>query len=236
MQVPLARAAQVQVAVAANFSAPMEKIAKAFTEEKGHKVLPSYGSTGKLYAQVVNGAPFEVFISADQSHPQKLIEEKKALKESVFTYAVGKLVLWSPKEKAIDAKGEVLNKMNYQHLSLANPRLAPYGLAAQEVLEKKGLWKKVEKKLVLGENINQAHQFVESGNAELGLVAYSQIIKNGKTVGSFWAVPQELYTPLLQDAVVLKKGKDSAAVKEFMAFLKSEKARTIIKDFGYELK
>lgn len=226
--------AEVQVAVASNFTAPMEKIIQAFTAENGHKVLASYGSTGKLYTQIVNGAPFEIFLCADQIHAKKLIEEKKALGQSVFTYAIGKLVLWSPKAKVVDDKGEVLGKMNYKHISLANPKFAPYGEAAKQVLEKNNLWQKLQSKIVLGENINQAYQFVESGNAQLGFVAYSQILQEGATRGSYWLIPQQLYSPIKQDAVLLNKGNDSNAAKEFMKFLKGQKAKNIIKTFGYE--
>lgn len=229
-----AGATEVQVAAASNFTSALEKISFEFTRESGHKLMISYGSTGKLYSQILNGAPFEVLLSANQEHPKKIADAKKGVKESIFTYASGKLVLWSPKENLVDVKGEVLTHMNYKHLSIANPKLAPYGLAAKEILEKMSLWEKVEGRLVLGENINQALQFIASGNAELGFVAYSQIIKDGRRFGSFWAIPQNLYTPLKQDTILLEKGKNSSAAKAFLMFLKGEKARRIIEEFGYE--
>ncbi|MGE3608292.1 MAG: molybdate ABC transporter substrate-binding protein [Bacteriovoracaceae bacterium] len=229
-------ASEFHIAVASNFSAPMEVLMKVFSEKTGHKVLTSYGSTAKLYAQILNDAPFEVFLSADKTHALKLIEEKRAIEKTKYTYAVGKIILWSPTAGAIDPNGEILSKKNFKHLSLANPKLAPYGEAARQVLEKKNLWKALDQKIILGESIAQAFQFVSSGNAELGFVAYSQIIKDGKTQGSYWMIPQTLYSPLYQEAVLLKKGEHSVAAKEFLSFLQSEKAKTIIKKFGYEMK
>lgn len=227
-----AMADDVRVAVAANFASPMEKIAASFTKESGHKVVSSSGSTGKFYAQIKEGAPFDVLLSADQEHPRKLSTENLALSESQFTYAIGKLVLWSAKEKFVDSKGEILKSGTFFHLSIANPKTAPYGAAAKEALEKKQLWKLLEPKLVYGESIAQAYQFVATGNADLGFVAYSQI-KEAKN-GSYWFVPQELYSPLKQDAILLAAGKNKAAAKQFLEFLKGAKARAIIEEFGYE--
>jgi molybdate transport system substrate-binding protein len=229
-------AAEVHVAVASNFVAPLEKIANAFAEETGHTLIISSGSTGNLFAQIMNGAGYEVFLSADEEHPKKIAAEKKGSPESIFSYAIGKIVLWSPSSTLIDHKGRFLEKMTFQHLSMANPKLAPYGKASEEVLKKKGLWEKVQKKLVIGENINQAHQFVASGNAELGFVAYSQILTDGKPQGSYWIPPQDFYQPLHQDVILLEKGKNSDAAKSFLTFLKNKKARDIIKSSGYELK
>jgi molybdate transport system substrate-binding protein len=232
----VSHAGEIQVAVAANFTAPMEKIAAAFSQETGHKAVVSSGATGKLYAQVKNGAPFEVFLSADQETVKKLLDEGQGVAGTQFTYAIGKLVLWSPGDKFVDPKGEVLGKGDFKHLAIANPKLAPYGVAAQEVLQKMNIWEKLEPRLVMGENIAQTYQFVETGNAELGFVAYSQAKKDGKKPsGSIWVVPQTMYSPLNQDAVLLQKGKDSVVAKKFLEFLKSKKAKTIIVDFGYEL-
>lgn len=232
---PNSFADNVLVAVASNFKAPMEKISTLFTAQTGHKLLISFGSTGKFYTQIKNDAPFEVFLSADQDHPAKLIQNNLAAKETQFTYAIGKLVLWSPDPKIVDNKGEVLLKGSYAHLALANPKLAPYGVAARETLSQFGLWEKLQARLVFGENITQSHQFVASGNADLGFVAYSQLIIPKKAIkGSFWLVPQKMYSPLKQDAILLIKGKNKIAPKEFLAFLKSESAKTIIKEYGYE--
>ncbi|HMN68950.1 MAG TPA: molybdate ABC transporter substrate-binding protein, partial [Bdellovibrionales bacterium] len=200
------------------------------------KVLVSAGATGKLFAQIKNGAPFDVFLSADQETPRKLIAEGLAVENSSFTYAIGKLALWSRDAGIVDPKGDVLNSSKFRHLSIANPKLAPYGAAAKEVLEKKGLWEKLQPKLVMGENIAQAHQFVSSGNAELGFVALSQVKMDvDKTIGSLWLVPASLYSPLRQDAVLLKRGKDQTAAKTLLEFLRSKEAAALIQKSGYDL-
>ncbi|UXJ50926.1 molybdate ABC transporter substrate-binding protein [Pseudomonas citronellolis] len=231
-----ALADEVQVAVAANFTAPIQAIAKDFEKDTGHKLVASFGATGQFYAQIKNGAPFEVFLAADDSTPAKLEQEKAVVPGSRFTYAIGKLALWSPKDGYVDAKGEVLNKGGFQHLSIANPKTAPYGLAATQVLDKLGLKDKLTGKIVEGQNIGQAYQFVSSGNAELGFVALSQIYKDGKvTAGSAWIVPADLYEPIRQDAVILEKGKDNAAAKALVDYLKGPKAAAVIKAYGYEL-
>lgn len=226
---------EVQVAVAANFTAPMQKIAAEFEKDTGHKVLPSFGSTGKFYAQIKNGAPFEVLLAADDETPIKMEKEGSAIAGTHFTYAIGKLVLWSPKPGYVDNKGEVLKSGSFQHLALANPKLAPYGAAAIEMLTKTSLLPKVQDKLVQAENIAQAYQFVSTGNAELGFVALSQVLKEGKVEGSYWPVPSSLYTQIRQDAVVLEKGKDKPAASALMKYLKGDKAKAIIKRFGYDL-
>lgn len=231
-----ALADEVQVAVAANFTAPIQAIAKDFEKDTGHKLVASFGATGQFYAQIRNGAPFEVFLAADDSTPAKLEQEKAVVPGSRFTYAIGKLALWSPKDGYVDAKGEVLKKGGFQHLSIANPKTAPYGLAATQVLDKLGLKDKLTGKIVEGQNIGQAYQFVSSGNAELGFVALSQIYKDGKvTAGSAWIVPADLYEPIRQDAVILEKGKDNAAAKALVDYLKGPKAAAVIKAYGYEL-
>ncbi|WP_455910594.1 molybdate ABC transporter substrate-binding protein [Pseudomonas putida] len=231
-----AQADEVQVAVAANFTAPIQAIAADFEKDTGHKLVAAYGATGQFYTQIKNGAPFEVFLSADDTTPKKLDDEGATVKGSRFTYAVGTLALWSAKPGYVDAKGEVLTKNQYQHLSIADPKTAPYGLAATQVLAKEGLSEQVADKLVTGQNITQAFQFVSTGNAELGFVALSQIYKDGKvTRGSAWIVPASLHDPIKQDAVILTKGKDSAAAKALVDYLKGPKAAAVIKSYGYEL-
>ena len=232
----VAHADEVQVAVAANFTAPIQAIAADFEKDTGHKLVASYGATGQFYTQIKNGAPFEVFLAADDSTPAKLEKEGDTVAGSRFTYAVGTLALWSAKEGYVDDKGEVLKANQYQHLSIANPKAAPYGLAATEVLDKLKLTEATKAKIVEGQNISQAYQFVSTGNAELGFVALSQIYKDGKvTSGSAWIVPSNLYSPIKQDAVVLAKGKDNAAAKALMDYLKGPKAAAIIKSYGYAL-
>jgi molybdate transport system substrate-binding protein len=230
-----AHADEVSVAVAANFTAPMKLIATEFEKDSGHKVVASFGSTGKFYAQIKNGAPFEILLAADDETPAKLVKENVGQAGSQFTYAIGKLVLWSAKPGFVDGAGAVLKKGDFAHLSLADPKLAPYGAAAVETLKALGAYEAVAPKLVTAENITQAYQFISSGNAELGFVALSQVLKDGKIEGSSWLVPANLYTPIRQDAVVLEPGKGKAAVDALMKYLKGDKARAIIKSFGYAL-
>lgn len=231
-----ASADEVQVAVAANFTAPIQAIATDFEKDTGHKLVAAFGATGQIYTQIKNGAPFEVFLSADDTTPAKLEQEGDTVKGSRFTYAVGTLALWSAKDGYVDSKGQVLKANQYQHLSIANPKTAPYGLAATQVLSKLGLTDATKAKIVEGQSITQAYQFVSTGNAELGFVALSQIYKDGKlTSGSAWIVPDDLHDPIKQDAVILNKGKDSAAAKALVEYLKGPKAATIIKSFGYQL-
>lgn len=231
-----AQADEVQVAVAANFTAPIQAIAQSFEKDTGHKLVAAYGATGQFYTQIKNGAPFQVFLAADDSTPAKLEQEGETVKGSRFTYAIGTLALWSAKDGYVDDKGEVLKKNAYEHLSIANPKAAPYGLAATQVLSKLGLADTTKPKIVEGQNITQAYQFVSSGAAELGFVALSQIYKDGKvTSGSAWIVPSELYEPIKQDAVILNKGKDNAAAKALVEYLKGPKAAQIIKSYGYAL-
>lgn len=231
-----ALADDVQVAVAANFTAPLQAIATDFEKDTGHKLIVSSGATGQIYAQIKNGAPFEVFLSADDATPARLEQEGDIVKGSRFTYAVGTLALWSPKEGYVDSEGNVLKANQYQHLSIANPKTAPYGLAATQVLAKLELTDATKAKIVEGQSITQAYQFVSTGNAELGFVALSQVYKDGKlTGGSAWIVPDSLHDPIKQDAVILVKGKDNAAAKALVAYLKGPKAAAIIKSFGYQL-
>jgi molybdate transport system substrate-binding protein len=229
-------AAEVQVAVASNFTAPMKVIAADFEKATGDKVVASFGATGQFYAQIKNGAPFEVFLSADDTTPAKLEREKMTVPGTRFTYATGALALWSSKSGYVDANGDVLKGNAFTHLSIANPKAAPYGLAATQVLDKLGLTQAVTPKIVQGENISQAQQFVATGNAELGFVALSQIYKDGRvTSGSAWIVPASLHDPIKQDAVTLEKGKNNPAAKAFVDYLKGPRAAQAIKSFGYQL-
>lgn len=235
--VPLvADAAEVQVAVASNFTAPMRRIAVEFERDTGHKARLSFGATGKFHAQIRNGAPFQVLLAADDEIPAKLEKEAMTQSGSRFTYAIGKLVLWSAKPGYVDDQGEVLRKGDFNKLALANPKLAPYGLAAMESITRLGVLNAVESKFVQGENIAQTYQFVSTGNAELGFVALSQVMKDGRIAsGSAWIVPASLHTPIRQDAVVLANGKGNAATGALMKYLKGDKARAIIKGYGYDL-
>ena len=232
-----AQAGEVSVAVAANFTAPMQSIAVEFEKDTGHKAVASFGATGQFYTQIKNGAPFEVFLAADSETPGKLEAEDGTVAGSRFTYAIGTLVLWSTKEAYVDDKGEVLKKGTFAHLSIADPAKAPYGAAAVETLKKLGSYETLQPKIVTGNNIAQAHQFVSTGNAELGFVALSQVYKDGKlTSGSGWIVPADLYSPIRQDAVLLTKGKDNAAASALLQYLKGPKAAAIIESYGYRLK
>jgi molybdate transport system substrate-binding protein len=231
-----ASAAEVLVAVAANFAAPMHAIAASFEKDTGHKARLAFGSTGKFYAQIQNGAPFDVMLAADDETPAKLIQEGAADAASRITYAIGSLVLWSAKPGFVDGNGEVLRRGQYGKLALANPKTAPYGKAAVETLTRLGLLSAAEPTFVQGENIAQAFQFVSTGNAELGFVALSQVMKDGKVQqGSAWIVPAELHTPIRQDAVLLSRGRGNAAAQALLDYLQSDKARTVIRSFGYAL-
>jgi molybdate transport system substrate-binding protein len=233
---PQAFAASTIVAVAANFTEPMNEIAKAFEKATGHSAKLSFGSSGKFVAQIENGAPFEVFLSADTAKPEKLEKSKQTVDGSRFTYAIGKLVLWSAKPGYVDDQGRILETGGFKHLALADPKLAPYGGAAIEVLKNKGLLEKLKPLFVLGENISQTHQFVSTGNAELGFIALSQVVEDGKIAkGSGWIVPEDLHAPIRQDAVLLKKGAENPAAAALVEFLKSAEARSIIQKYGYSL-
>lgn len=229
-------AEEVQVAVAANFIAPMKIIAAEFAQTTGHQARLSFGATGKFYAQITNGAPFEVFLAADDKAPAKLAKAGQALAESRFTYALGGLVLWSAKPDLVSSEAFALKQGRYNKVSIANPRIAPYGAAALEVLTGLGLLEEVGPRLVQGENIAQAYQFVATGNADLGFIALSQVMEDGEiTKGSAWVVPKEMHAPIRQDAIVLRKGKDNPAAKALMEFLQGERAAAIVRSFGYDL-
>jgi len=231
----LAHADEVQVAVAANFTAPAQKIAAQFEKDTGHVAKLSFGATGKFYAQITNGAPFEVLLAADDETPAKLEKEGQAAPGTRFTYAIGTLVLWSAQPGVVDAQGAVLKSGQFERLSIANPKTAPYGAAAIETMKALGVLDAVTPKLVQGENIAQAYQFVATGNAPLGFVALSQVFEDGALKGgSAWIVPAKLHQPIRQDAVVLAKGAANPAAKAWLAYLKSEKALAVIRAYGYQ--
>jgi molybdate transport system substrate-binding protein len=230
-----AHADETQIAVAANFVAPAQRIAADFEKQSGHRVVLVSGATGKFYAQIVNGAPFDALLAADDETPARLEKEGYTVAGKRFTYAVGKLVLWSPKPAAVDAGGAVLKRGGFDHLSIANPKVAPYGAAAVETMKALGVHEALLPKLVTGENIAQTHQFVASGNALLGFVALSQVLKDGKVEGSYWIVPDTLHAPIRQDAVLLAKGRDNKAAAAFLDFLKSRAAKDVILAYGYSL-
>ncbi|MCM8611867.1 molybdate ABC transporter substrate-binding protein [Accumulibacter sp.] len=227
---------EIHIAVAANFASPMQKIAAEFEKESGHTIVASFASTGKLYAQIKAGAPFEVLLAADDETPARLEKEGDGVVGSRFTYAVGRLVLWSRREGFVDDRGEVLRRNDFQHLALPNPRLAPYGAAGIQTLQALALLDRLQLKFVTAENISQAYQFVASGNAELGFVALSQVYRQGRiAAGSGWIVPPQLHDPIRQDALLLARGKGSPGPAALLTYLRGDKARSIIRSFGYEL-
>lgn len=231
----LVSATEIRVAVAANFAQTLKEIATVFEKETGHKVALTQGSTGKLYAQISQGAPFDVLLSADDETPEKLVREGKAVAGSQFTYAVGRLALWSPKSDLVDEGGQVLKTDKFRFIAIANSRVAPYGRAAVQVMQKLGVLNVIEPRVVQGESITQTFQFVSTGNAQLGFVALSQIIENGKIKsGSAWIVPENMHEALKQDAVLLNSAKDAAAATALLSFLKSDKAKKIIAAHGYQ--
>jgi molybdate transport system substrate-binding protein len=233
---PVTWADTVLVAVAANFTKPMTEIAAAFEKSTGHSADLSFGSSGKFVSQLENGGPFEVFLSADDKNPIKLEQSGLAVANSRFTYALGKLVLWSATPGLVDDQGQILSKGGFKHLALADPKLAPYGAAAVDVLKNQGVFDKLQPLFVQGENIAQTHQFVSTGNAELGFIALSQVIDNGKiATGSGWIIPSDRYKPIRQDAVLLKNGAENPAAPALLQFLKSPEALAIIKKYGYDL-
>jgi len=227
-----AQAAQTNVAVAANFTDAAKEIAALFKQKTGHEAVLSFGASGQFYTQITQGAPFQVFLSADDSRPKKLVEDGLAVPDSRFTYAIGKLVLWS-KSPGVVTGEETLKAASFAKLSICNPAAAPYGLAAVETMKSLNLYNALKPKLVEGATITQAYQFVETGNAEIGFVALSQL--TGSDAGSRWVVPQSLYNPIRQDAVLLKTGAGNEAAGAFIAFLRGPEARAIIEKYGYVL-
>lgn len=231
----LAQADEVQVAVAANFTAPMQKIAAAFKKATGHKAQLSFGATGKFYAQIRHGAPFAVLLAGDDETPARLVQDGLAVTGSAFTYAEGQLVLWSAQPGLVDPQGQVLRQLPGK-LAVADPKLAPYGAAAMQALTRLGLLQTVSPHLVTGENISQPYQFVKSESAALGFVALSQVMVDGRVAsGSVWVVPSAWHEPLRQDAVLLKAGQAQPAAKALLQFLRSDSARQVIKSYGYRL-
>ena len=224
---------EIRVAVASNFRDTMSALVRQFEQASEHEVTLIFGSTGKQFAQIRNGAPFDAFFSADIERPELLERDGLAVPGSRFTYAVGKLVLWSPRAGYVDPNGNILGRGEFAHLAIANPGLAPYGRAARETLEELGLWNQLGKRLVRGENIGQAFQFVYSGNAELGLVAWSQLRRNDAAIaGSYWLVPEHYYSPIEQQAILLQ---NTVEARIFMSFIRSDDSARIIRAHGYDL-
>jgi len=231
-----AHAADVSVAVAANVTGPMQEIAAAFARDTGHKAVLAFGSTGRFYAQVKSGAPFEVLLAADQDTPARLEQEGAAVAGTRFTYAVGRLVLWSATPGVVDDRGEVLRKPGSGKIAIADPKLAPYGAAAMQAIGKLGLADALRPRLVQGENIAQAFQYAATGNAQLGFLALSQVMVDGRIAqGSAWIVPADLHAPIRQDAVLLAAGRDHPAAAALLAYLRSDTARAILRRHGYGL-
>lgn len=236
-------AGEVAVAVASNFTAPMQQITQAFEQQTGHSVKLSFGGTGALYAQIRHGAPFDLLLAADTKIPARLAQEGYADERTQFTYATGQLVLWSANPQLIDgltdelndSDGDVLREVEFRKFAIADPTLAPYGAAAQQALQAMGLWEVFKPKIVQGKNIGQAFQFVSSGNAQLGLVALAQVYTDGRIAsGSGWIVPRELYSPIRQDAILLKSGQANPAARELVDYLKGHYVKKIIESYGYE--
>ncbi len=236
MTVTTAFAEQALVAVAANFIPPFREIAIEFETASGHTLRVAAGASGTFYAQIKNGAPFDVFVSADMERPKLLEDEGLGVKGSRFTYAKGRLVLWSPDAELVKGE-ETLRSKTFKRLAIANPKTAPYGLAAMQAMQKLELWESVQPQIVMGENLGQTMGFVESGNAELGFLAFSQVMDPKiKVKGSRWDVPSNLYEPIKQDVILLTKGKDNPAANALMAFMGGPRTKKIIERYGYELK
>ena len=233
---PIAWADEIQAAVATNFHNPFKAVVKQFEKKTAHKVIIIAGSTGKLYAQIVNGAPFDIFLSADSLRPKLLIQKGRAISGSQYSYAFGKITLWSPRSNVIsESLKSTLLKNKFSHIAIANPNTAPYGKAALQTLEKVGQWDRLKPLVVQGENIGQTFQFVFSENAELGFVALSQVLdpKNNQK-GKRVEIPSEYYDPIKQDIVILTRGKNNTGAMALWEFLRGEHAKQIIKKYGYE--
>ncbi len=229
-----ALAADIKVAVAANFTDAARELAAAFRKKTGHTVTMSFGSSGNFLSQIEQGAPFEVFLSADAERPTKLEAKGLGIKGTRFVYAYGTLVLWSATPGFVDNNGAVLARGRFEHLSIADPAAAPYGVAAIETIKALGLYDKLQSKIVKGASIAQAYTFVNSGSAELGFIALSQVYKVPR--GSVWYVPRQDYTPIDQQAILLKPGENDPAAKAYLDFLKSPEAAKIITSYGYEVR
>ena len=231
-----ALAKELRIAVASNFLLPLKALSKNFKESTGHKVVVISGSTGKLYAQIKQGAPFDILLAADSIRPELLEKEGIGVSGSRFTYAVGRLVLWSKNSKLpLKNDLQVLNHKNFRYLAIANPKTAPYGRAAEQVLRKKGFWEKIQNRLVRGENISQTFQFVMTGNADIGFIALSQLRKN-QGRGFSWIIPQEWHDPIRQQGILLKRAKTNKAARQFLNFIKSNRIQKQIQSYGYSLK
>ncbi len=229
------QAGEVSVAVASNFAAPMERLAPLFQKESGHTLKVAPGASGKLYAQVKKGAAFDVFLSADEELPKRLMQEGAAVTGSRFVYATGRLVLWSVQPGFVDDKGLVLNRGNFNLLAIPNPVNSPYGVAAKETLTKLIMWNALQRKLDKGDDVTETYRFAATERAELAFIPLSQVMHDGKIgAGSWWLVPPEMHNPIRQSAVLLTTAKDPAAAKAFLAFLKSDKAVKVMRGFGYE--
>ena len=231
----LARADVVQVAVAANFTAPARALAEVFARTTGHEARLSFGATGAFYTQIKNGAPFDVLLAADNERPARLEKEGDTVPGSRFTYATGQLVLWSAKPGLVDDEGAVLKHGQFGKIAIANPKNAPYGAAAVEAMNKLGLAATLQPKLVTGESIGQTFNFIATGNAELGFVALAQVLEGGKLKsGSMWVVPAQYHAPIIQDAVILKRAANNPAAKAWMELLKTPQSKALIRSYGYE--
>lgn len=229
-------AGQVNVAVAGNFFKPLKTLATQFESESGHHVAISVAATGKLYAQILHGAPFDLFLAADQKRPASLINKQLAIAGSQFTYAQGQLVLWSNNTQAVDKQGYCLFSPAIDYLAIANPKVAPYGEQSINVLKNLGAYAQLASKLVQGQNIGQTYQYLSSGSIEMGIIALSQVTDNGQiTQGSYWLIPESLYQPIKQDAVLLKHGQHNAAALAFLHYLTTPAALQTIQSFGYKV-
>ena len=232
-----AQAEVVQIAVAANFTAPARALAEIFARTTGHEAKLSFGATGAFYTQIKNGAPFDILLAADDERPIRLEKEGDTVPGSRFTYAIGQLVLWSAKPGLVDGEGAVLKGGNFNKIAIANPKLAPYGAAAVETMDKLGLAAALTPKLVTGESIGQTYNFIATGNAELGFVALAQVLDGGKMKsGSMWVVPAKYHAPIIQDAVILKRAAANPAAKAWMALMRSPNTQDFIRSYGYEVK
>ena len=229
-------AATITVAVASNFASPVRELVAAFEKSSGNKVQIASGGTGALVAQISNGAPYQIFLAADQASVRQLVLQKLAVANTQYTYAIGQVVLWSSNPQLVDPDGKVLLTNKYMHLAIANPKLAPYGAAGLQVLRYYKLESAMQSKLVTGENINSTYQFIASGNAELGFVALSQVVYDGKLShgGSMWLIPSSVVPGIKQDAVLLSKGSDSKAARAFLDYLKNPATKQIINRYGYK--
>ena len=235
MNISCAQASELHIAVASNFILPFKELSKKFQDSTGKKILLISGSTGKLYAQIIHGAPFDIFLAADSFRPKLLEKEGLGVPGTRFTYALGRLVLWSLNSKYIFKNNlQVLSQKNFRYLAIANPKTAPYGKAAEQVLRKKGLWKKIQNRLVRGENISQTFQFVITGNADMGFIAFSQFVrKQSQLRGYSLIIPEDWHNPIRQQAILLKRAKANKLALDFINFLKNKRTKKIIESYGY---